>query len=453
MAWDAKAKAVAIKAIGTVESGMRYDGIYHTDPITIGIGQWFGPRAYGLLARIKRELPGEFAKLPGELQSLVNANSVNWATYYLPNYWDGQVKPVLRAAYKIQQAQMSEDLEAYVQVARKCGIDPDGATQSMIMFFVAYHQSPRRALRIANQIGGATLDRWHQALLSEPVLGRYRNRYNTAYGIIKAMDSSGVDLPGPPGAGPSSPTGGDGSGGNPGGNVNAPQQQGSSAGVLSRVERWGDTMVAHMADGKQVVCAPTGWGQYTAGPGGAGTPPPTNGAPGGQNGAPGTGGGGGSLAPGTSETRQKLVWWMASRENKFRYSNGAGRLDPDRSGVGDCSSTCRRAYLDVCGIDIGGNTVAQSANGHGVFVINWNTAKSISQAQLALMKPGDLVFYDWGSGRAGVDHVEMYAGGDLTWGHGGGLNGTVPGPHKNSLSKFIRDTRGIGWCVKRYIND
>ena len=80
MAWDAKAKAVAIKAIGTVESNMRYDGIYHTDPITIGIGQWFGPRAYGLLARIKKELPAEFAKLPSELQSLVNANSINWAT-------------------------------------------------------------------------------------------------------------------------------------------------------------------------------------------------------------------------------------------------------------------------------------------------------------------------------------------------------------------------------------
>nr|DAJ95887.1 MAG TPA: hypothetical protein [Caudoviricetes sp.] len=47
----------------------------------------------------------------------------------------------------------------------------------------------------------------------------------------------------------------------------------------------------------------------------------------------------------------------------------------------------------------------------------------------------------------------MYAGGDLTWGHGGGLHGEVPGPHKNSLSKFIRDTRGIGWCVKRYLND
>jgi len=57
------------------------------------------------------------------------------------------------------------------------------------------------------------------------------------------------------------------------------------------------------------------------------------------------------------------------------------------------------------------------------------------------------------AGGAGVAHVEMYAGGDLTWGHGGGLHGEVPGPHKNSLSKFIRDTRGIGWCVKRYIND
>lgn len=453
MTWDAKAKAVAIKAIGTVESGMRYDGIYHVDPITIGIGQWFGPRAYGLLNRIKQEMPSEFAKLPAQLQSLVNANSINWATYYLPNYWDGQVKPVLRAAYKVQQKQMAEDLEAYVQVASRCGIDKDQHTQAMIMFFVAYHQSPRRALRIANQIGGATLDRWHAALLSEPVLGKYRNRYNTAYTIIKNMDSSGVDGVEPGAPAPGGPTQGDGSGGNPGGSTNAPQQQGSTAGTLSRIEAVGNVAIAHMADGKIVQCAPNGQGQYVAGPGGAGTPPPTDTTPGGQNGGPGTGGGGGQLAPGTSETRQKLVWWMASRENKFRYSNGAGRLDPDRSGVGDCSSTCRRAYLDVCGIDIGGNTVAQSASGHGSFVINWNTAKSISAAQLALMKPGDLVFYDWGSGRVGVDHVEMYAGGDLTWGHGGGLHGEVPGPHKNSLSKFIRDTRGIGWCVKRYLND
>lgn len=451
MAWDAKAKGVAIKAIGTVESGMRYDDINHRDPITIGIGQWFGGRAYNLLARIKREAPDEYAKLPAELRSRVDANNTDWPHYYLPNYMDGQVKPVLRACYKIQQNQMAEDLEAYVAIARKLGFDPDRDTQSMIFFFVAYHQTPVRAMRIANQIGPATLDRWHAATLNEPIFGRYRNRYNTAYNIIKAWNSDGVDIAGPPGASPSNPTQGDGGNGAPG--ANQPLANNNSTGQLARVEAWGNAVIAHMADGKQVQCAPTGWGQYVAGPGGAGTPPPTNNAPGGQNGAPGTGGGGGALAPGTSETRQKLVYWMASRENKFRYSNGAGRLDPDRSGVGDCSSTCRRAYLDVCGIDIGGNTVAQSANGHGVFVINWNTARSISAQQLALMKPGDLVFYDWGSGRAGVDHVEMYAGGDLTWGHGGGLHGEVPGPHKNSLSKFIRDTRGIGWCVKRYIND
>lgn len=451
MAWDATAKKVAVKAIATVESGMRYDDINYHDPITLGIGQWFGGRAYGLLVRIENGAPDQWAKVPANLRALVEANKTDWPHYYLDRGTGEALKPVLRACYAIQQKLMSEDIDGYVPIAQKCTIDPDRDTQSMIMFFVAYHQSPKRAMRIANQIGGATLDRWLAALLNEPVLGVYRNRYTTAYRIVRAMDTQGVDIDAPPGAAPSSPTGGDNGGGQPG--ANQPQAQGSSAGRLARVEEWGNVLIAHMADGKQVQCAPTGWGQYVAGPGGAGTPPPTNTAPGGQNGAPGTGGGGGALAPGTSETRQKLVYWMASRENKFRYSNGAGRLDPDRSGVGDCSSTCRRAYLDVCGIDIGGNTVAQSANGHGVFVIGWTTAKSVSAQQLALMKPGDLVFYDWGSGRVGVDHVEMYAGGDLTWGHGGGLNGTVPGPHKNSLSKFVRDTMGIGWCVKRYIND
>jgi len=240
MSWDAKAKGVAIKAIGTVESGMRYDDINHNDPITIGIGQWFGGRAYNLLARIKREAPDEYAKLPAELRSRVDANNTDWPHYYLPNYMDGQVKPVLRACYKIQQKQMADDLEAYVAIARKFGFDPDRDTQSMIFFFVAYHQTPVRAMRIANQIGPATLDRWHAAALNEPIFGRYRNRYNTAYNIIKAWNSDGVDIAGPPGAAPSNPTQGDGGNGAPG--ANQPLANGSSAGQLARVEEWGNTL-------------------------------------------------------------------------------------------------------------------------------------------------------------------------------------------------------------------
>ena len=53
MAWNQHKKALAIKAIGTVESDLKYDSIYYTDAITIGIAQWFGARASALLRKMK----------------------------------------------------------------------------------------------------------------------------------------------------------------------------------------------------------------------------------------------------------------------------------------------------------------------------------------------------------------------------------------------------------------
>lgn len=51
--WDADAKKLAIKAIATVESNLRYDAINYNDPITVGISQWYGTRAAHLLMQIR----------------------------------------------------------------------------------------------------------------------------------------------------------------------------------------------------------------------------------------------------------------------------------------------------------------------------------------------------------------------------------------------------------------
>ena len=57
MVWDAEAIRVAKNTIGTVESNNKYDVIYYADAITIGIAQWYGPRAAVLLNKLK-DLPG-----------------------------------------------------------------------------------------------------------------------------------------------------------------------------------------------------------------------------------------------------------------------------------------------------------------------------------------------------------------------------------------------------------
>ena len=69
MAWDETSKKVAIKAIGTVESSMRYDSINYNDPITVGIAQWYGPRAADILKKMGAAHATEFAGVASSLKA------------------------------------------------------------------------------------------------------------------------------------------------------------------------------------------------------------------------------------------------------------------------------------------------------------------------------------------------------------------------------------------------
>jgi hypothetical protein len=63
----------------------------------------------------------------------------------------------------------------------------------------------------------------------------------------------------------------------------------------------------------------------------------------------------------------------------------------------DCSGLTQRVYADL-GISIPRTSSQQATAGRPV-------------ASLAEAQPGDLVFYDYSSGRAGIDHVGIYIGG------------------------------------------
>lgn len=109
--------------------------------------------------------------------------------------------------------------------------------------------------------------------------------------------------------------------------------------------------------------------------------------------------------PGDTTTAAKLVAWHKARLGRFHYSQGAGRLNPDSSGVTDCSGLQYACYKSVMGINIGTNSRDQANNAHGGTVVT--TVRADILAGTGLQK-GDLIFYahpseDW-------SHVEMYMG-------------------------------------------
>ena len=199
MAWDETSKKVAIKAIGTVESSMKYDSINYNDPITVGIAQWYGPRAADIIKKMGAAHPTEYAGVSNSLKTDLNShgNDQWWTNRWLSKEEGNSLLPLLRAGAKEQDAQLVADLEGYFQAARNLGIDPNTNTDSFIYWCVAYHQGPRYAIQVANNVGGnASLDAFHHATLNNGVLGKYPNRYNQAYQIIKNKDTSGVSSPG-----------------------------------------------------------------------------------------------------------------------------------------------------------------------------------------------------------------------------------------------------------------
>ena len=432
MAWDETAKKVAIKAIGTVESSMRYDSINYNDPITVGIAQWYGPRAANIIKKMGAAHATEFAgveqSLKGDLSS--HGNDGWWENRWLTRTEGNSLLPLLRAGVKEQDAQLVADLEAYFQAARNVGIDPNTNTDSFIYWCVAYHQGPRYAIRVANNVGGnASLDAFHHATLNDGVLGKYPNRYNQAYQIIKTKDTSGVSSAGAPGA---QHLGNGGSGGANSG--------GSNAGSLGSV--WGDgSGLLHMSTSNGVVTAyPTGNSrQWVTGANKVSS--------GGSPAVPGNAGGaapGGGAVPGGADAASKryaVYKWMYDRQYKFTYLQAPGRLNPDQSGFGDCSSTIYRAYMDTVGINPGTWTGDQYNRGTEV-VRGYGHP---TPAQIGQMTTADMIVISWGGGYPHTDHVEMYTGdGSHTIGHGGPNRG----PHINSI--FMLDD-AAWWTVRRHI--
>lgn len=438
MAWDATMQKVWVKAIGTVESSMNYSAINYNDPITVGIGQWYGTRAAAILNKMRIKDPTGYSGVSAGFQTTlesVPATNPFWNTYYLPRNVGDTLKNFLIRNKAIQSEQLIIDANAYKPIAEKYGISVESETEVFILFCVAYHQSPQRAMRVMNRVGGDVgLEGLRSALLSDAVLGQYSNRYNTAYNIIKSKDTSGVE-----GGNSPTPTT-DGNGGKP-----------SSSNDASVAIAGGNAIIN--VDGSYLMRLRTKYGDAQAVPYGvnqwickmdkinsninslikdaqnSATPPSPTPTP------PGEGGG---------TKGAKALQWMMSRIGKFAYRQAPGRLDPDRTGFGDCSSTVYRAYKDTSGTFVGTWTGDQYFRGRDVM---GRGGGAMTAAQRAMLRPGDLIVMAWrstGSYYPETDHVEMVVDSNRLIGHGGN---PYYGPVITSIDR-LAGTRW--WTVRRY---
>lgn len=139
-----------------------------------------------------------------------------------------------------------------------------------------------------------------------------------------------------------------------------------------------------------------------------------------------SGSSGGSVGS-ASSLQGALVEKMKSVEGKLAYSQSS--RNPD-NGSGDCSSTVQWAYKNVLGVDPGSWTGAQETDSD-----TYTVTSNFDESQ---MQPGDLILYN--------GHVEMYAGNGQMIGHGGGSNGTTPGPTIKPL-----DDQGRFRMVRRWV--
>jgi cell wall-associated NlpC family hydrolase len=410
----------AMYVIGQVESNHNWTAINPSDPITLGMMQWYGNRAKSLILRGKGSDAAGYAQYFASTDAAKAAEADQDMSYYYVTQADANAWHAWAATdpnHAVQQAQWEDDFTAYQQVCDSHGF-PSGNMRERTFFMTMYHQSPVSAFRVLGSTSGtANLDLLHSTALNDGVLGQYRNRYDTAYTMLKSWDGQSA----PPDFGQvgDAPT--------PGGDT-------GSGGIITPTpaqQRYislvGDVLVLH-DNGKTYQFYQTAQQVWTNS-GTAGTP-----ISGGQT---DTGNDSGS------DAGAKVVAWVAARVGKYAYSQGPGRLDPEASGYTDCSGLWWRAYQDVTGINAGRWTGEQAGLGTRIAISGTDSP----QSAVAKSKPGDLLLLTWSGHNPNYDHVEGMTGTgkDQTLSHGG------PGNGPNYFQATTEMGMASEWELRRYV--
>lgn len=415
----------AMYVIGEVESNWDWTAVYRADPITLGMMQEYGQHASNLLKKCREgdaEGWAPFAQKCPQLVADVDEHGDSWEWWTGRYVDDTEANAWVEMAkrdqnHAIQQAKWYEDFDSYVPTLKKWGWSPD-RPQTFVLIMCCYHQSPQSAGQVSRSCGGdATLDTLLATILNHGVVGKYKNRYNTAYKRLKEWDGESA----PPDFGQV----GDVSTGGNSETVSRPESP------ISYAQLYNDMLILFGVDGYEngLICKKAGNNIWT----------PSGAVSGVEN--PGTTEGGGSATG--SEGQKAVVEVMRSWEKRFDYSQGAGRLTPETTGYGDCSSVVYAAYKKACGINVGTWTGEQAQKGKEI------GRGSGGGLPLDNMELGDLVIFFRGSYSPGSStHVEMYTGNNQLIGHGSGKG---PKVKADAGAYCAGNYNWDRWSVRRYL--
>lgn len=424
----------AMYVIGEVESNWNWTSVNYNDPITLGMMQWYGTRAAGMLERVQAEDAEGFAMLAESLRASLSSHPSSdryWNSRYLDQTeGDSWVRAAQRDQnHAIQQNQFFEDLQGYLDVISGWGV-PDSNVKETIFICCMYHQSPAACGRVVGSAGGsANLDLLYSTCLNNGVLGSYRNRYGTAYNRLKSWDGTSA----PPDFGQ---VGDVPAVGGEGGGTSTTQTNN----LFTHARVMGDTLVVYGRDqyASGIIFRHFGGGLFKPAVNKTGEQPSED--------AGNTGGG--TVPPGDAGTGQKIMEWVYARKGKFRYAQAPGRLDPDHSGLTDCSGLVWSAYHAITGQEVGTSTKGQldAARAAGKLVAQGGYGEQPPWDQ---MQAADIMVMDlrgYVGNYAECDHVELYTGDGHFWGQRGGY-----GPTQWSVTSETFATAVNKWYLIRWL--
>lgn len=435
MGWTTEQKQFAFYCLAKVETNCNYGGANKSDAITLGILQWYGVRAYRLLAKMKTEAADAFAKLSSRLQGFGNGSESahNWTTVYLTNEdatsWVEAAK--LDSCKKVQEETGYTDIDGYISTFNGMGGDETNV-KTYIMWMSAWHQGPAYAKRCMQSVGiNASLANAHSAIMSNRVLGIYKNRYNTVYNLLKDWDGKSA----PPDFGQSSDTG----------TGNDPSQDIEDSSLKSQVayiEVSGDSLIIHgkVTSSQKLICYNTGKGIWIP----KGGTVASN---------PGSGSASSGNVPAASKDDPKdfpamrQLWY--DNASKWSYGQGPGRLSPTSSGYSDCSACIYWAANKATN-----NKYSWIGTWTGAMQKNCHTVLSGTSADLTIpldkLRPGDIILMDYG-GDGTSDHVDWYMGNGLVWGAG---SSPLPKKVADDVTKYLttRYRKVQKWWVCRFLD-
>ena len=126
MAFTSNQTLYAMYIIATVESNCTWTSVNYNDPITLGIMQWYGGRAAGMLRESKTADPegwARFAAAAPALAQQVEQNNIDFTQRYITRAEGNAFVEYAnrKEQHKAQQTLWESDCESYEQTCNNYG--------------------------------------------------------------------------------------------------------------------------------------------------------------------------------------------------------------------------------------------------------------------------------------------------------------------------------------------